>query len=254
MRSRPTAGLPPGGPKKLTSRQLRYQKRRQAGLCCYGTCSAETKDGRAFCTSHLRRMVTQVSTIYERRAARKLCFRCGMRPQFWGKRCVICRQLVARDPLPRGAKAALRKYRQREAQYSRELSREAVRAAGRELVAGGSLTGRQQEALQLYLGLEDNGWRTHGQVAELMNLSAERVRQLLLPAKTALASALGQKVRRRPATKNRKRSESRVRTSKRDSTPTEARANLGGGGKPLSVPGHLPTSPALTNQDHRRSP
>ena len=127
-----------------------------------------------------------------------------MRPQFWGKRCVICRQLVAKDPLPRGARTALRKYRELETHDSREKSREIVRVAGRKLVAAANLTGRQQEALQLYLGLEDNGWRTHEQVAELMNLSAERVRQLLFPSKAALASSLGKKVPWR-TTKNRKR-------------------------------------------------
>ena len=240
MRSLPTASLEPGAPNDLTPRQLRYQKRRQAGLCCYGTCSAKAKDGRAFCTKHLRQMVSHVSRIYKRRSAQRLCFRCGVRPQFWGKRCVICRQLVARDPLPRGARAALRKYRNRAAHCSREMRREIVRAAARELVAGGSLTGRQQEALRLYLGLEDNGWRTHGQVAELMNLSAERVRQLLLPSKAALAGSLGKKGRFMPDECN--------------STPRKAQANLGGREKPLGVPRHLPTSSSLLDQDHRRSP
>jgi hypothetical protein len=107
-------------------------------------------------------MATQVTDIYKRRVEQQLCFQCGVRPQFWGKRCIICRQLVAKDPLPRGARAALRKYRHTQAQCSREQRRETIRDAGRELVARGSLTERQKEALQLYLGLEDNGWRTHG--------------------------------------------------------------------------------------------
>ncbi len=150
-------------------------------------------------------MVSQVSDIYKRRADQKLCSNCGARPQFWGQRCVICRQLRVKDPLPRGARAAVRKYRELEAQCSREKSRETVRIAARKLVAGGTLKEREKEALQLYLGLEDNGWRTYKEVAQLMNVSAERVRQLLLPSKAALASSLGKKVRWRTAKQIRKR-------------------------------------------------
>lgn len=201
----PTASLKTDGPKDLTPQQLRYQKRKQAGLCCYGRCPKKTKVGSTFCHSHLQRMLRQVTEIYKRRAEQKLCFRCGSRPQFWGKRCVICRQLVARDPLPKGARTALRNFRELEAQSSREKNRETVRVAARKMIAERNLKGREEEALQLYFGLDDNGWRTHEQVAQLMHLTAERVRQLLLPSKAALTSLLREKGLWRTATHTRKR-------------------------------------------------
>lgn len=191
MSSTKTAITKPAKLKDLTRRQLRYLRRKAAGLCCYGTCPGEVKDGAVFCNSHLRQMVNKVSRIHKRRTKRKLCRDCGTRPHFWGTRCIICRQLQTKDPLPRGARQALRKYRAQEAQGLLEQNREKVRSVGRQLVAGGTLSSRQAEALKLYLGLEDNSWRSHKQVARLMHLSAERVRQLLIPPKQTLQSLLG---------------------------------------------------------------
>lgn len=175
--------------KNLTTKQLRYQSRKLAGLCCYGRCSAKAKEGATFCQRHLRRMVRQVSGLYKRRITQKLCFRCGLRPQFWGKRCVICRQLVAQDPLPRGARQALREYRQSEEHCAADERREGVRRAAQELLTKTDITERQKEALRLCFGIDDKAWRTHRQVAQLMGVSPERVRQLLLPSKAALAQA-----------------------------------------------------------------
>ena len=134
-------------------------------------------------------MSSQVSGIYKRRKNQQLCCACGTRPQFWGLRCVICRQLFAKDPLPRGARQALRRYRELDAVHQGERDRETVRNAARELVSEGNLTVREAEALVLYLGLEDNGWRTYKEVADLMQVSGERVRQLLLGPKAALAES-----------------------------------------------------------------
>ena len=187
----------------MTRQQVRYQKRKLAGLCCYGKCAAEVHEGRTLCSGHLRQMARQVSEMHRNRVAQKLCRDCGARPQFWGNRCVVCRQLLAKDPLPRGARQALRRYREAQAKVQKEKSREIVRVAARKYAAAGTLKKREAEALKLYLGLEDNGWRTYGQVAQLMNVSAERVRQLLLPAKKALLSSLAGKTRWR-FTPNRK--------------------------------------------------
>lgn len=175
-------------------------------------------------------MVKQVTAIYKRRGEQKLCMRCGKRPQFWCKRCVICRQVVAKDPLPRGAREALRRFRAREAKCLQENSREKVRVDGRRLIAGGTLTEREAEALQLYLGLEDDGWRTYKQVAQLMQVTAERVRQLLLPSKAALALSLAEKIpwrsaRRTP--KNRARLDSMIGDASFSSENTQMES-LGG--------------------------
>lgn len=177
-------------PATLTPQQLRYRKRKLAGQCCSGTCSEKTTDGHSHCHRHRKSMSRQISGIYQRRKHERLCRDCGKRPQFWGVRCVVCRQTTARDPLPRGARMALRKHREREAQSLIENRRESLRSAARRLVASEKLTVREAEALRLYLGLEDNGWRTHLQVAKLMKISGERVRQLLVPSKAALGLTL----------------------------------------------------------------
>jgi DNA-binding XRE family transcriptional regulator len=98
--------------------------------------------------------------------------------------------MVSSDPLPRAAKLALRKYRLQETRRVEVECRHNLRVAAREMIAQGHLNPREKEALVLALGLEDNDWRTHKQVAELMHLSVERVRQLLLPSRVALSEAL----------------------------------------------------------------
>ena len=176
---------------KLVRQKLRYQKRKEAGLCCYGTCTSQTTADHTLCQSHLSRMSRQKLTIYEYRKNQKRCRTCGVRPQFWGMRCIICRELVTKNPLPRGARRALREYRKLESRKVQNEARERFRNAARELIAGGSLKVKEQEALRYYLGLNDNEWRTHQQVADLMNVSAERVRQLLLPSKKLLSMLVG---------------------------------------------------------------
>lgn len=81
-------------------------------------------------------------------------------------------------------------YRELEAVSLLAAKRERIRVAGLKLLASDKLKVREAEALVLYLGLEENKWRTHGEVARLMKISSERVRQLLEPSKAALASSL----------------------------------------------------------------
>jgi len=128
------------------------------------------------------------------RIAQSLCIYCGARPQFWGQKCIICRQLFAKDPLPSGAKRALRVYRHAEERRLLDGIREDAQAETRKLLASGKARGKAAEALRLYMGLGDDSWRTYRQIGGLLKVSAERVRQLLLPAKTILGEILFERV------------------------------------------------------------
>lgn len=81
-------------------------------------------------------------------------------------------------------------------------TKENVRAAARRFLAREGLSGRAATALRLYVGLDNPQWRTYEQVAKLMNLTRERVRQLLLTSKIALEVELEGKVPWRPLTKD----------------------------------------------------
>jgi len=94
--------------------------------------------------------------------------------------------------LPRGARRALRSYREEERRHAEQLQQREIRIAIRKLLAGRRLRDKAAEALRLYVGLDVGRQRTLREVGELMNLSLERVRQLLLPAKLALSEVLGQ--------------------------------------------------------------
>jgi hypothetical protein len=106
-------------------------------------------------------------------------------------RCVICRQRFAKDPLPIGARRALRLYREAEKQYRIEQIQIAARLAVRNLLATGELNGKSARAWRLYVGVDNGKWRTYLEVGRLMKMSKERVRQLLQPAKIKLARILG---------------------------------------------------------------
>lgn len=140
-------------------------------------------------------MSVRAAKRIETRKKQGVCTYCGKRPQFWGQRCILCRQIKTENPLPRGARAALKVYRENEARRSKNDIENRTRDAARELLATGEVENRAAEALRLYVGLDDDGqWRTYGQVGAMMNISAERVRQLLSTSKEVLTLALKNQV------------------------------------------------------------
>jgi hypothetical protein len=94
---------------------------------------------------------------YNERIKKGLCIYCGMRPGFWGVRCVICRQRFAKHPLPFGARRALRVYREAEEQHEVELRKVAARFVARKLLASGDINGQQAKVLRLYAGVDSGG-------------------------------------------------------------------------------------------------
>jgi hypothetical protein len=132
--------------------------------------------------------------LYTKRMREGLCIYCGTRPGFWGVRCVICRQRFAKHPLPYGARRALRLYREAEKKREREQIEVEARHAVRKLLASGDINGKQAKALRLYAGVDDGKWRTYVEVGNAMQISKERVRQLLVLSKIALAPILGDRV------------------------------------------------------------
>lgn len=183
-------------------RQAEYRRRRAAGLCCYSSCRKRGEQGRSACRRHLRYAARVAAEIRSRRIAEGLCIQCGKRPQFWGVRCIICRQLTTRAPLPRSALKAIRLHRKAEAQREAKQIKENTQAAARSILANGEVSGKAGQALRLYVGLDGRPWRTYEQVAKLMNLTRERVRQLLLTSKITLETELAGKVPWRPVTKD----------------------------------------------------
>src|SRR6266446_2665938 len=99
-------------PNMAKKHQRQYQQRKAAGLCTKTGCAAKAASGHTHCGQHLQRMSRDNKERYERRADQALCIYCGERPQFWGVRCLICRQRFAQHPLPLGARRALRLYRE----------------------------------------------------------------------------------------------------------------------------------------------
>jgi hypothetical protein len=190
---------------ELKDYQLQYLKRKVAGLCTTTGCPAKTKTGHAHCRKHLRLMSKQHKTRYQSRALQTLCIYCGERPQFWGVRCVICRQRFANDPLPSGLRRALRAYREAEKKHEIELAQVEARFAARKLLASGDVMGASAEALRLYVGIDGGKWRTYEEVGSRMGISEERVRQLLKPLKGALSEIWGCEGPWKPATRLRLR-------------------------------------------------
>jgi len=164
-----------------------------AGLCTQTGCGSKPQVGHMHCQKHLAKMSKNNKAQYRRRARQGQCIYCGQRPQFWGVRCIICRQHWAKDPLPAGARRALRLYRAAESLRALEQRQVEARHAIRKLLARGDLNGRQGQALRLYAGIDDGKWRTYEQVGQIMKLSKEGVRKLLLPSKIELTVILGDK-------------------------------------------------------------
>lgn len=138
------------------------------------------------------------------RSAKGLCLSCGKRQQFWGIRCVVCRELCSRRALPRTAVKAIRRYRDLETQRKLGRLKAKIRNASRALLTKGHLTEKYATALRLYVGLDKHEWRTYRQVAKIMNVSTERIRQLLLPSKAALEAELDCKISWRKLTSSAK--------------------------------------------------
>jgi len=180
---------------KRASSRRQYAKRKSLGLCAYGGCQSKPNAPHVHCYAHLDSMARKNRRRTQRRKAEGLCIQCGVRPQFWSVRCVICRQLFIKrkDQLPAGMRRALRLYREAEEEREREQGEVQARFAIRKLLASGSVTGDYARALRLYAGLDHGAWRTYSQVAKLMHISKERVRQLLYPSKLVLTETLGGK-------------------------------------------------------------
>jgi len=175
---------------RQTSRR-QYQQRKAAGVCVAFGCSAFPKYSRLYCGKHLQRMSKENRKRIRNRKEQGLCIYCGVRPQFWGVRCIICRQHFVKGPLPFGARRALRLYREAETDFKLELLQATARFGIRKLLASGDIKGQQAKALRLYAGLDRGRWRTYTEVGKLMHITKERVRQLLKPSKILLADLLG---------------------------------------------------------------
>lgn len=145
------------------------------------------------CRKHLQKMFRDNKKRIEIRKRQELCINCGIRPQFWGVRCVLCRRYFLKNPdaLPAGVKRALRLYRDAERKAAIEQTELRARFAIRKLLASGDVSGDWAKALRLYAGLDTGRWRTYQEVGDLMHLSKERVRQLLYPSKVVLGEMLG---------------------------------------------------------------
>jgi hypothetical protein len=179
--------------RKRASSRRQYAKRKAEGLCAYSGCRTLPEAGHVHCPRHLMLMARNNRARVLERKAKGLCIYCGERPQFWSVRCVICRQLFVRNKhsLPAGARRALRLYREAERKRELEQLQLQARFSIRKLLATGTIRGDYARALKLYTGLDDGAWRTYSQVAKVMHISKERVRQLLYPSKLILTEMLG---------------------------------------------------------------
>ena len=178
--------------KQRLKARRQYDKRISAGLCAYSGCSAPASDGRIYCGRHLGAMSERNKQRWKSRKQQGVCIQCGSRPQFWGVRCIVCRELFAKNdhPLPVGARRALKLYREAEIQFEIEQRQTHARFAIRKLLAGGTIKGERARALYLYAGLDTGVWRAYVEVASVMNLSHERVRQLLYHSKLIVSRML----------------------------------------------------------------
>jgi len=180
--------------KDCIRRKTFYEKRRTAGLCTYGTCPELPEAGHTQCPKHLRHMRDSEMERRKKRINKGLCVRCGAFPKFWGLKCVRCRQFVAADPLPAGARRALRVYRADEEKRLKRQIENDVRLAVINLLSSRAVRGKSAEALRFYAGVDTKKWRTYEQVGKLMGLTKERIRQLLVPSKLILSTQLSGRV------------------------------------------------------------
>ena len=176
--------------RRRASSRRQYEKRKAVGLCGYFGCSARPQPTRHYCVKHLRQMARKIKKIVQKRKDEGLCVSCGKRPQFWGVRCIICRQTLKSHPLPLAARRALRSYREAEQKLEIEQREAKARCAVRKMLATGNVQGDRATALKLYAGLDTGQWLNGREVAKLMGISRERVRQLLYPCKVILSEML----------------------------------------------------------------
>ena len=179
--------------RKRAASRREYETRKARSLCVYKGCLVSPETGHVHCRKHLDSMARHARARARERKAKGLCIYCGERPQFWSLRCAICRQLFItnKSALPSGAKRALRLYRDAERQHELERRQLHARFAIRKLLETGIVRGDYARALKFYAGLDEGSWRSYSQVAKLMKISKERVRQLLYPSKVILANMLG---------------------------------------------------------------
>jgi hypothetical protein len=192
------------GLKKVKQHQRQYKKRKAAGLCTSTGCREKPDVAHTHCQKHLVEMSKRNKEQYQKRMREGLCIYCGVRPQFWAVRCVICRQrFFTKHPLPYGARRALRLYREAEDKRDREQLEVEVRHAVRKLLATGEINGRRATAWRLYAGVDDGKWRTYNEVGKVMHITKQGVRNLLVPSKITLARILGDRVPWKPMQKDR---------------------------------------------------
>jgi len=177
--------------KRVRSRR-EYRKRKARGACGISGCRSKPAEGRMHCRKHLGNMAKANRERVRERKANGLCIYCGERPQFWGVRCVICRQFFVKHThaLPWGARRALRLYREAERKLEIERRQTQARFAIRKLLATQMIAGDYARALRLYAGLDTGAWRSYRQVARIMRISKERVRQLLYASKIIVTEML----------------------------------------------------------------
>src|SRR5439155_25880891 len=85
-----------------------YAKRKATGRCAQARCRSKAEPDRSKCQKHLRTMSAHALKMRRKWIREGLCTRCGKRPHFLGRKCIICRQTFAACPLPKAALKALR--------------------------------------------------------------------------------------------------------------------------------------------------
>src|SRR5205085_12473256 len=153
-RSIPGSRREPGdcGLRKRASSRRQYMKRKAVGLCIYGGCATDAVAGHIYCHGHLRRLSKSNRKRWKERKDKGLCIYCGERPQFWGVRCLVCRQIFIKDKdgLPFGLRRALQLYRDAERKRQLEQRQLQARFAIRKLLASEHVKGAYARALRLY--------------------------------------------------------------------------------------------------------
>lgn len=129
------------------------------------------------CTRHLKRLLRYTEMRRSQRIKAKLCIDCANMPQFWGLRCVICRQRHSVGVLPPGARKALAKYRQRDTVAVRvqqaQVAVDRLKTYNPRLISPHAV-----EILTMRHGLSDHIDRTLEEVGAAFSVTRERIRQI----------------------------------------------------------------------------
>lgn len=149
----------------------KYRRERLSkGLCEYFGCSNPHESGHTQCQKHLDNMLAASLARRAERIKAGSCIDCGIRPPFWGQRCIICRQNYTKDPLPPGLKKALKKHRRLQVINARRAQAATALDKVRDERARTILTMRH--------GLEDGIDRTLEEIAPRFGVTRERIRQI----------------------------------------------------------------------------